>query len=165
MRALGSVLFLLLRLLCYAALVVVVLGFGSVIVLSLTGACSRIDTGDIVCSSDIYKQLGEFGMGVMLVTVFTGLPALLALAGVFFLIRKVYLWRNPATHPLAAPPPATSTPDMPSPAAAPSAQSASPPPTPAKSGFGMWFLKGAGVVLGALFLFGLIAGIVEGIGK
>ncbi len=158
MRAVGSVLYLLLRLVCYAALILVVLGFGSVIVLSLTQACSRIDTGAIVCSSETYKQIGEFGMGVMLVTVFTGLPMLLALGGVFFLIRKIYRWRVSArAHPLAA-----------DPSGGASARDAAMSPqhdtaaASAKPGLGMVLLKGLAVVIGALFLVGLIGGIIGG---
>ena len=152
MRALGSVLFLLLRLLCYAALAVVVLGFGSVILLSVTGACSRIDTGGIVCISETYRQLGEFGMGVMLTTVLTGVPAVLALAGVFFLARKIYRRRVSATaHPLAAGPAAGALDDR-----------SAPNRAPAKPGPGTYALKGLGVLVGIALLFGLIAGISGG---
>lgn len=158
MRGLGSVLFLLLRLVCYAVLLLVILGFGSVVVLSLTGACPRIDTGAIVCTSDTYKQIGSFGMGVMLVTAFTGIPALMAIAGVFFLVRKIYLWRTArAAHPLAAGPDDVKT---------GSAQSHSQPSEGGaarqSTGIGMFILKAIGVVLGVLFLIGFIGGILGG---
>ncbi len=158
MKDVGRVLFLLLRILCYAALLIVVVGFGSVILLSVTDACSRIDTGAIVCSSESYKQIGEFGMGVMLVTAFTGLPMLLALGGVFFLLRKIYLWwRAAPAHPLAADPSgAASSRD-----AEMSSQHETAAAT-AKPGLGMLILKGIAVVLGALFLIGLIGGILGG---
>ena len=158
MKGLGSVLFLLLRLICYAVLVLVLLGFGSVVVLSLTGACPRIDTGAIVCNSDTYKQIGEFGMGVMLVSAFTGIPLMMAIAGVGFLVRKIYLWRKAGTvHPLAAGPDGVKT------------GPASLRPQPSRSaanrqstGIGVFILKGIGVILGVLFLIGVFGGILGG---
>ena len=156
MKGLGSVLFLLLRLICYAVLVLVLLGFGSVVVLSLTGACPRIDTGAIVCNSDTYKQIGQFGMGVMLVTAFTGIPALMAIAGVAFLIRKIYLWRTAGTaHPLAAGPDGVKAGPVPSRSSESAANRQS-------TGIGMFILKGIGVILGVLFLIGVFSGILGG---
>lgn len=156
MRTLGSVLYLLLRLLCYAALVLVVLGFGSVIVLSVTDACSRLDTGAIECASDMHKQIAEFGMGVMLVTAFTGLPAIMAIAGFFFLMVKIYRrFTVGRPHPLAIDPADTASVD---------AHSRGPANREAgqKSGTGMLVLKTVGVVLAALILLGIVGGILGG---
>ncbi len=156
MRTLGSVLYLLLRLLCYAALVLVVLGFGSVIVLSVTDACSRLDTGAIVCASDMHKQIAEFGMGVMLVTAFTGLPAIMAIAGFFFLVVKVYRrFTAGRPHPLATDPAAAASVDAPT--HRPRDREAG-----QKSGTGMLVLKAVGVVMAALILLGIVAGILGG---
>ena len=86
--------FLLFRLICYVVLVVVVVGFGAMIILTSTGACPQLGTGGVTCSTPFYQSLGEFSLGVMLVSVFTGFPLLLAFTGVFFAIRKFFMWKR-----------------------------------------------------------------------
>ncbi|WP_421856992.1 hypothetical protein [Oricola sp.] len=87
MRVVLRFVFLLFRWLCYAALAYVVAGFGSLILLSLMDVCPRLDTGAIECVSETYTSIAKFGMGAALISVFTGLPLLLALLGLFFLLR------------------------------------------------------------------------------
>ena len=144
MKSFGSVLFLLFRLLCYVVLVVVIVGFGAMIVLTATGACPQLGTGDVTCSTPFYPSLGEFSLAVMLASVFTGFPLLLAFTGVFFAIRSFFLWRRSR----AAPP---STADA---SLSPGAQPAQP------QSFGMFLLKGFGIMMADVFMLGIIGGMM-----
>ena len=141
MKSFGSILFLLFRLICYLALVVVVLGFATAFILPGTGACSDLGTGGVKCSSPFYQSLGEYALGVMLVSAFTGFPVLLALAGAFFAIRKLYLWRTSGGTPAN---------DL-QPDHVPAAQ---------KQSFGMFLLKGFGILMGAAIVLGIVGGIM-----
>lgn len=85
--------FLVVRLVCYAALAAVLFAIVSMVVLLETGACSSISTGGVTCSAAHYKDIAGWSLGILLLTTFTGIPALMALAGIFFLLRKLYLWR------------------------------------------------------------------------
>lgn len=146
MASFWGVVFLLFRLVCYLALAVVLLGFGASFLLPLTGACSSISTGGVVCSSPFYKQLGDFSLGVMLITVYTGLPGLLALAGIYFVLRKIFLRKAPA------------------PAAAGTATIQKDRATSALRPFAVFLLKGFGILLGISFIFGMLGNIWGGDG-
>lgn len=144
MKSFGSVLFLLFRLLCYVALVVVVAGFGAMIILTSTGVCPQLGTGGVTCATPFYQNLGEFSLAVMLVSVFTGFPLLLAFTGVFFAIRSFFLWRKSRSMP-------SPTEDA----------SLSPDTQPAQSqSFGMFLLKGFGILMAAVFILGFIGGML-----
>ena len=93
----GAVLYLILRLICYCALAIVVAGFASFALLGALDVCPRLDTGSISCNTQFLEGLAEFSLAVMLVSVFTGLPLLLALAGLFFLARGLYRRFGPDT--------------------------------------------------------------------
>ncbi len=80
-------LFLILRIVCYGALAVVALGFLGMIVFSQPDMCSSFSTGSISCKSPAIEELAKLTMGLLLVSVFTGLPIVLALGGVFFAVR------------------------------------------------------------------------------
>jgi hypothetical protein len=90
-RILSRIFFLLLRIVCYFSLALVVAGIASLALVSAQNACPRLDTGAIQCVAPGYKALAEFGMSVVLFTVFTGLPALLAMGGLAYLVRDT-LW-------------------------------------------------------------------------
>jgi len=93
----GELLYLTLRVICYCALALVVAGFGSFFLLGAFDVCPRPDPGSISCNTPFQESLASFGLGVMLVSVFTGLPLLLALAGLFFLVRGLYRRFGPDT--------------------------------------------------------------------
>lgn len=82
--------FILLRVLCYASLAVVVWAFVTVQWL-LGGDCPTIHTGAVICNTPEAQETANTALGVILVTVFTGVPALLALGGLVFLVKD--LWR------------------------------------------------------------------------
>lgn len=87
---------LILRIICYLALVLVV---GSVVAMAAAmtfGGCTQ--SGDsVACASPVAEGAANAANIVMLTSVFTGIPVLLALGGVFFLIRAL-LRRRRASH-------------------------------------------------------------------
>jgi len=78
------------RVLCYPSLVIVV-GALVTIQLLLGGACPVIHTGAVICNDPQSREWANLALSVMLLTFFTGVPALLALGGLVFLVRDV--WR------------------------------------------------------------------------
>ena len=91
MKTLGRIL----SRICVAMPLVVTVGFTLLFLLPALGLCSRIDSSGITCSSDIAHGLAEFGLTVLITSVFTGLPLLLALIGAIILaIRLFRRWRR-----------------------------------------------------------------------
>lgn len=83
----------LLRLLCYLGLVFVLSGI--VAWAAVQGHCPRFDTGAISCDSAQMQSLAEWAMSVILISVFTGLPLLLALGGLIYAtIDGLRWWRR-----------------------------------------------------------------------
>ena len=82
-----STLFLVFRVVCYGALATVLLGLFGLIVFSQPEVCSSFSTGAISCKTPALEELAKLTMGLLLVSVFTGLPVLLALIGLFFAVR------------------------------------------------------------------------------
>ena len=72
------------RVICYAVLIFVVAGVISLFAPFMLGLCSNAFGGTVSCSDPFYRQMFEFGFGVVLMSIFTGVPALLALAGLVF---------------------------------------------------------------------------------
>ena len=87
-----SAAFLIVRLVCYAALAAVLFAIVSMALLLETGACSSISTGGVTCSTEQYTDIAGWSLAILLLTTFTGIPGLMAIAGVFFLLRKLFLW-------------------------------------------------------------------------
>lgn len=83
-----SLLWGLLRILCYVSLAVVMFGILSLFVPVSMGAC-QTSSGSIDCISPVYQKLNELGYGIVLATVFTGLPGLLAMGGIYFLVSDI----------------------------------------------------------------------------
>ena len=92
MGGLGQGLLAVFRVLCYGALVFVLAGFGSLILVSVLDVCPVLNEGGIRCNTPLYQSIAEFGVTAMLLTVFTGLPGLLAMGGAFFLFRGILRW-------------------------------------------------------------------------
>lgn len=82
-----STFFLIFRFVCYGALAIVLLGFFGMFVFSQPEVCSSFSTGAISCKSPALEEAAKLTMGLLLVSVFTGLPVLLALIGLFFAVR------------------------------------------------------------------------------
>lgn len=79
------------RVLSYAALLVVGVALGTISYLLSSGGCSRIDTGSVLCTEASTQEIANFALSVALITAFTGIPAVLAQAGVLYLARDI--WR------------------------------------------------------------------------
>ena len=83
----GKALYLILRIVCYLALALIA---GSIVALMVVGTFGNCAQGgeSFDCASPFMQGLGNAANIVMLTSVFTGLPMLLALGGIFFLIRS-----------------------------------------------------------------------------
>ena len=160
MNSFGGVLYLIFRIVCYCALAVVLAGLGALVLATASGSCSSSGGMSMSCDSDLWKALADFGLTILLLTVFTGVPGLLAIAGAFFGLRELYMWRvrvnaargRPAN--LAQSPVADAAGAEPPQAAAPGQA----PSTSASSGFGKLVLKILLGILGLAFFGGIIAG-------
>jgi len=94
MRSVRTLFGAIIKWICIAALILVAAGIGSLVLVSLSGVCPVLNEGNISCTAPSYQALAEFGMAVLLLTVFTGLPALLAFGGLVFLVRDTMAWRR-----------------------------------------------------------------------
>ncbi len=75
---------------CYVALVVLLaagLGFG---LLYFLGECQNYLAEASACSSGFYSKIAEFSYTVILGTLFTFFPLILALGGVFWILRNIH---------------------------------------------------------------------------
>jgi hypothetical protein len=83
-----AVFFLLLRLICYLALLVVLAAGLSLIVVSLNGQCPRISSGiGVTCATRLSQRLADFGLDVMGYTLDYGYPIVLAVGGLIYFLR------------------------------------------------------------------------------
>ncbi len=94
MKILWSLIKLLFELVCYAALVFVLSGIVALIYVQAGGLCPRFDTGSVSCVTPQAKSIANWAMTVLLLTVFTGFPGLLAIAGVIFGLKRIGRWRG-----------------------------------------------------------------------
>jgi len=81
---------ILLRIACYAGLLLVIAGFAALYI--AMGDCPSLHTGAIDCNSEWSRELGAFAMGVMLVSFFTGVPLALALGGLIYIGIDLRAW-------------------------------------------------------------------------
>jgi hypothetical protein len=81
--------FVLLRLICYPALLIVLAGVVALIVVSMNGDCPNMSERAIRCANPRSQGLADFGMAVVLASAFTGIPLLGAMGGIVFLIRDI----------------------------------------------------------------------------
>jgi hypothetical protein len=82
-----TVFFLLLRLICYAALAIVLAAGISLIVISVNGRCSPVSEIGMTCATKFSQRLADFGLAVAGFTLDTGFPIVLAIGGLIFLTR------------------------------------------------------------------------------
>ena len=84
---------------CFICLAFALSGIGAMVLVDQMGGCPRLDEGSIQCNSDFYRSIGTYGISVVYILMFTGLPALFALIGVVLLIRLLLrswrAWRAP----------------------------------------------------------------------
>ncbi len=80
------------RIVCYGGLVFVLAGTISLIVPFLLNLSAQ-SGGTVTCTDPFYRSIYEFGFSIVLMSVFTGAPVLLAFAGLVFLIKDIF-WRR-----------------------------------------------------------------------
>lgn len=97
MKAIGKVLLFVFEVVSYLALAVLILSILGMIGLHVFDFCQG-GADRPVCESPIAKDLASVFWSVLLITVFTGFPALFAIAGLIFLVRRVFLKHDPATN-------------------------------------------------------------------
>lgn len=78
------------RVLCYGALVIVAAGAAGLFAPFMLDWCQNQSGGTIKCTSPFYRQIYEFGFTVVMMSIFTGVPALLALGGIFFTLIDLF---------------------------------------------------------------------------
>lgn len=83
-----------LRVVCYLALVIMVAGFLSLVGPFVLNLCREAGGGQIACDAPVYRDVYEFGFMVVMMGVFTGLPALLAMGGVGFGVYDLFFRRR-----------------------------------------------------------------------
>lgn len=86
----GDIILKIFEFICYIALVVLIaagLGFGF---LYFMGECQNYLAEGSTCSSNFYSKIAEFSYTVILGTLFTFFPLILALGGVFWILRNIH---------------------------------------------------------------------------
>lgn len=83
---------ILLRFVCYTALVIMLFGAIALFAPFIFGFCRNASGGIIKCTDPTYRWWFETGFTIVMMGVFTGVPGLLALGGVVFSV--VDLWRR-----------------------------------------------------------------------
>ena len=86
----GRTLLRVLKIICYVALGALLAGYAVLAFLGVLEICPRL--GGISCVSPVFEVIASIAMAVVLLSVFMGLPALLALGGLIFLAFDL-LWR------------------------------------------------------------------------
>ena len=80
------------RIICYAALALVIVGAASFFVPYWLELCSNQAGGTIRCTDPLYRTMAEFGFTVVMLSVFTGIPTLLSLGALIFAVVDVRRW-------------------------------------------------------------------------
>ena len=91
----GRTLLQTLKIICYVALGALLAGFAVLAFLGALDICPRLDEGGISCVSPAFEVIASIAMAIVLLSVFMGLPGLLALGGLIFLaFDLLHLWRK-----------------------------------------------------------------------
>ena len=90
-RRLAGWLIMALRLVSYGGLAFLVSGFVLLVGLPLMGVCETAGPR-LGCTGAAFQSLADYAVTVMLVSAFTGLPVILALSGIVFLLIDTSSW-------------------------------------------------------------------------
>ena len=82
-----TIFFLLLRLICYPALVVVFAAGVALLVVKVNGQCPPMNDFAVTCATKFSERLANFGLAVAGFALDTGVPLVLAVGGLIFLMR------------------------------------------------------------------------------
>lgn len=75
--------------LCYLALIIVITGGAALFLPFIFDLCQNQSGGTVGCDAPIYRSIYEYGFTIVMMSVFTGIPILLALIGLVLLIRRM----------------------------------------------------------------------------
>jgi hypothetical protein len=84
-----TVFFLLLRLICYLALAIVIAAGGALIAVKVNGQCPPLTEIGVTCATKFSQMLADFGLAVGMLTLESGVPLVLAIGGLIYLMRDV----------------------------------------------------------------------------
>ena len=84
-----TVFFLLLRLICYPSLAIVIAAGVALIVVSVNGQCSPVSEIGMTCTTKFSQRLADFGLAAAGFILDTGVPLVLAVGGLIFLMRDL----------------------------------------------------------------------------
>jgi hypothetical protein len=84
-----TVFFLLLRLICYLALVLLLAAAVALVIVRANGQCPAITEIGVTCATGFSQALADFGLAVGVFALDTGVPIVLAFGGVVFLMRDL----------------------------------------------------------------------------
>jgi hypothetical protein len=84
-----TVFFLLLRLICYLALAILLAAVLALLVISVNGQCPTLTEIGVTCATRFSQRLADFGLAVGVFALDTGVPIVLAVGGLIFLMRDV----------------------------------------------------------------------------
>lgn len=79
-----KILLTILRVICYLALVVMLLGAAGLFLPFMLDLCSNQSGGTVKCTEPLYRQAFEIGFTIVMMGVYTGAPLILALGGAIF---------------------------------------------------------------------------------
>ena len=88
-----TVFFLLLRLICYPALALAILASLALAIVSVNGQCPPMTELGVTCATKLSQGLADFSLAVLVTALDTGVPIVLAVGGLIFLMRDVRRWR------------------------------------------------------------------------
>jgi hypothetical protein len=84
-----TVFFLLLRLICYLALALLLAAAVALLVISVNGQCPTLTELGVTCATRFSQRLADFGLAVGVFALDTGVPIVLAVGGLVFLMRDL----------------------------------------------------------------------------
>ena len=84
-----TVFFLLLRLICYPSLAIVIAAGVALIVVSVNGQCSPVSEIGMTCTTKFSQRLADFGLAAAGFILDAGVPLVLAVGGLIFLMRDL----------------------------------------------------------------------------
>ncbi len=82
------------RILCYITLVVV--GTAAILtgILDVSGVCPNLSETGLHCNVRAIEGIGNAAFGIVIMSVFTVVPAALAIAGLIFAVLDLVRWRR-----------------------------------------------------------------------
>ena len=84
-----TVFFLLLRLICCPTLAIVLAAGAALIVVKVNGQCPPLTEIGVTCVTKFSQRIADFGLAVGVFTLDTGVPIVLAVGGLIFLLRDL----------------------------------------------------------------------------